>query len=181
MIQFDSPNYWAVDDLPVSEVKAICLHGTDGSFKGAMSWLLNPKSGVSASYIISKGGLPVMLVNPAKRRAWANGIVSQPDPTIKWLDDAIKNKVNPNWVTISIEHEATHDDMVYHRSMTDAQFNASIDLVASLLKQFNLKASHETIIGHCQINSKDKANCPGVIFIPAYMEVLITRYPELRP
>src|SRR5512146_2902740 len=99
MIQFDSPNYWAVDDLPVSEVKAICLHGTGGSFKGAMSWLLNPKSGVSASYIISKGGLPVMLVNPAKRRAWANGIVSSPDPTIKWLDDAIKNKVNPNWVT----------------------------------------------------------------------------------
>lgn len=181
MITYPSPNYWLAASLPRSEVKALCYHGT--ASKGAASalgWLTNRKSGVSANYLISKAGTVYQLVDPATKRAWANGIPDIFDSSVKWLADCIANGDNPNWYTISLEHEATKEDMQFHASMPDPQFNASIDLSARLLKQFGLKANHETMIAHCQIAAKAKATCPGVIFIPAYQEVLINRYPELR-
>jgi N-acetyl-anhydromuramyl-L-alanine amidase AmpD len=177
IISLPSPNYW-VDNSPIV---AICLHGSGGDKIGGIQWLRSKKSGVSSNFFISKDSETAKLVDPfIGRRAWGNGIVNTPDPSIKWLGAAIKNKVNPNLITISVEHEATSDDMKFHRAMTDGQFNSSIELVAALLRQCGLKATHETIVAHCQINSVDKATCPGVIFVPAYLEVLLQRHPDLK-
>lgn len=99
--------------------------------------------------------------------------------SIRWLAAAIAGKVNPNRITVSIEHEASKTEMEKRASMTDAQFNSSIDLTAYILTWAGLKASHETIVGHNQISGRQKYNCPGVVFPPAYTEVLIQRYPYL--
>lgn len=37
-------------------VRLILLHSTIGSFKGAVSWLMNPASGVSSHFVVSKAG-----------------------------------------------------------------------------------------------------------------------------
>lgn len=175
-IDLPSPNYWS-DGRPV---KAICLHGTAGRLGAALSWLRNPKSEVSANFCISRAGDVYRLVAPEEgKKAWANGIIQKPDNSLQWLQAAIKEKTKVNLITWSIEHEASSDDMNWHKSMTDKQFNSSIELTAYLLKLAGLKANHETIVGHCQLNSIQKANCPGVIFVPAYLDVLLDRHPEL--
>lgn len=181
IVKLPSPNYFTA----VNPIKAVCLHGTAGSWQAALAWLRNPQvenpnAAVSANYLVTKSGAVYELVDwQAGRRAWANGIVENYDKSIKWLVDAAKGKVNPNYLTVSIEHEATLQEMLDHASMTDAAFNASIELTAFILKTAGLKASHETIIGHNQISGKQKYNCPGVIFPPAYTEVLIARHKEL--
>lgn len=180
-IDTGSPNYWQ-DDRPI---KAICLHGTAGSLQSSLDWLRNPQKdnpgkAVSANFLVSKAGVIYRLVDPALgRKAWANGIVESTDKSLTWLSQAIKDGINPNRLTWSVEHEATDEEMHRLASMTNAQFTASIELVAYLLKLARLKANHETLISHSQISGRQKFFCPGVIFVPAYTEQLLIRHPEL--
>lgn len=182
IVDVPSPNYW--NDS--KSIKAVVLHGTAGPLQASIAWLCNPQTAnpgkaVSANYVVSKSGIVYRLVDWTKqKRAWANGIVELPDPSLKWLAQAIKDKVNPNRITVSIEHEASEAEMQALASMTDAQFNSSIELTASILRLAGLRASHETIVGHNQISGKQKFFCPGVIFPPAYTEILLDRNPDLK-
>lgn len=180
-IDMESPNYW----VDASPVQAIVLHGTAGALAGAISTLRNPRVdkpslAVSANFVVSKAGNIYRLVDPEKsRKAWANGVVENFDKSIAWLVQAVAQKRNINRITWSIEHEATESEMRKRASMPDAQFNSSIDLTAYLLVLAGLKISNQTVIGHYQISGTIKYNCPGVIFPPAYVEVLKERYPGL--
>jgi N-acetylmuramoyl-L-alanine amidase len=177
-IDIPSQNHW-YDPQPI---KGVVLHGTDGPLGASINWLCNPESDVSANFVISKSGVIYRLVNfELGLRAWANGIVETYDTSIKWLDSLVKQKKNPNRYTVSIEHEAYGDDMKRHASMPKLQFDASIELTAYILAASGLKASNQTVIGHYQISGKKKINCPGVIFPPAYVEVLQDRHKELKP
>lgn len=179
--KYPSNNYFRPSQMKQSKIAAVCLHGTDGPAGASLNWLTNPKSDVSSNYLIDKAGKIFQLVDwLAGNRAWGNGRVDIYDNSIKWLDTAVKTKINPNWLTVSIEHEASLSEMQFHKSMTDAQFNSSIDLTAYILTTAGLKANHETIIAHCQICAIAKPYCPGVIFVPAYLQVLLTRYPNLK-
>lgn len=180
-----SPNFFEPGEMTTNKIEAVVLHGTAGPLQASIDWLRNPrhdnpKLAVSSNYVISKAGVIYELVpwEPGYR-SYANGNVENYDYSIKWLADSFRNKVNPNWQTISIEHEASYNEMVLHRSMTDAQFTSSCALVAYCLAGAGLKANHQTVIGHNQISGKQKYNCPGVIFPPAYTEQLIKRFPEL--
>lgn len=179
--KLSSPNY----EISNLAIQAVCLHGSAGSAAASLSWLRNPQPAnptgrVSSNYFIAKTGEVFELVDwQANRRAWANGIVEHFDMSLGWLLNAVKNGINPNLVTVSIEHEASRFEMEHYASMTDAQFNSSIELTAMILKAAGLKASHQTVIGHNQISGTNKFYCPGVIFPPAYTEVLILRHPEL--
>src|SRR5690348_9764317 len=73
----------------------LILHGTAGG--GAVQWFQNPESNVSAHYVIEQDGTVYQCVDEDDW-AWANGPISKGhDP---WWTPA----VNPNWITISIEH-----------------------------------------------------------------------------
>lgn len=170
IIDHPSPNYWNASN----PIEAIVLHGTDGSLGSALGWLTNRKSGVSSNYLIGENGKIYRLVAYYQgKRAWANGVVINPDPAIKWLAEAVKDKLNPNLVTISIEHEASDYSMKHQGRMTDLQWRSSQDLVKKLLADNNLVASGQTVLGHYQIDSKNKSYCPGVINVPAYIEKLL--------
>lgn len=185
IVKMPSPNFFEPEEMTTNKIAAVVLHGTSGSLQASLDWLRNPRyddpeAKVSANYLISKAGVIYELVPwETGLRAMGNGIVETNDSSIKWLNDAIKQKINPNWITVSIEHEATFNEMVLHRSMTDAQFTASCNLTAYILAGSGLKANHQSIIGHNQISGKQKYNCPGVIFPPAYTEQLVIRFPEL--
>lgn len=181
IIKFPSSNFFVSRET----IKAVCLHGTAGPLWASIATLRNtridnPELAVSANYVVDLDGIVYELIDyTAAKRSYANGIVENYDNSIKWLDEAVKNKLNPNLCTYSIEHVASKLSMESHSPMTDAQFNTSIELTAMLLNYAGLKASHDTIIGHNQISGTIKYNCPGVIFPPAYTEVLINRFPEL--
>lgn len=185
VVKLPSPNFFTPEEMTDSKICGVVLHGTSGALQGSLDWLRNPRHDnpaavVSANYLISKAGVIYELV-PFETgfRAYANGIAENYDTSIKWLVNAIKDKINPNWITVSIEHEASQKEMIARASMTDAQFNSSINLTAYILATAGLKANHQTILGHNQISGTNKYNCPGVIFPPAYTEVLIMRYPTL--
>jgi N-acetylmuramoyl-L-alanine amidase len=176
-VDIPSPNHW-YDPQPIM---GVVLHGTDGPLGGSINWLCSPRSDVSANFVISKSGVIYRLVDFERGfRAWANGIVETYDTSIKWLDSLVKQRKNPNRYTVSIEHEAAGPEMISHSSMPKAQFDASIELTAYILASAGLKASNQTVIGHYQISGTKKIYCPGVIFPPAYVEVLQDRHKELK-
>ena len=167
LIDVASPNFWTVAD----QVKAIVLHATAGDFQASLGWLCNPASDASANFLVDLAGDIYQLVNPLKyKRAWANGPVNKPDTSLIWLTECLRNNTNPNRVTVSIEHVASAADMVAHNPMPQAQQDASVKLVAWLCEQFNLQPSHETIVGHCQIDSVNRPNCPGVLLVSDWIE-----------
>lgn len=181
-IDLASPNYY----LSNKSIAAVVLHGTASGVQSAIAHLRNPQTdnpgaAVSANFVIAKTGNIYRLVDFLKgRRAWGNGVPENIDTSIKWLVHAVQNKINPNLITVSIEHEATRKEMETGAPMTNEQFNSSIELTAYILRAVGLKANHQTIIGHNQISGTQKYHCPGVIFPPAYTEVLIDRNPDLR-
>lgn len=186
-VKVPSPNFFTPKEMSHNQILAVVLHGTSGPLQPSLDWLRNPRHDdpdqrVSANFLISKAGVIYELVAPEPGyRAFGNGIVEHGDGSLLWLRSAVANKVNPNWITVSIEHEATRAEMLTRASMTDRQFNSSIELTSYILSFAGLKADHETIVGHNQISGTLKYNCPGVIFPPAYTEQLVIRHPELKP
>ena len=52
----------------------VVLHATGpGTLQGAVAWLTNPQSGVSAHYVIGKAGEVVRLADPVREIAWHAG------------------------------------------------------------------------------------------------------------
>lgn len=177
IIDYPSPNYFNSS----KKIKGIVLHGTAGNLAGALSTLTNPRpdnpgKAVSSNYCIDENGDIYRLVATwLHRRAFANGVVRNPDQNIKWLMEAVAAGINPNLITISIEHVASDYAMKHAGRLTDAAWRSSQELVKKLLADYNLPANTQTVIGHYQIDSVNKSFCPGVINVPAYVEKLLGR------
>lgn len=184
--KFFSPNYWTVD-IGQFPIKGVVVHGTASrGLMDAVNHLCNPDTPDpgSSSYIIDTDGAIYVLVDPYQnRRAWANGVFQAPDTSrdlIRWCS---QNGVNPNRVTISIEHVASSAAMyggpVYFGKnpsapsrMTKEQEEASLWLVTKLCRDFKLgEPSTQNVLPHSAFMSRDRAYCPGVINLPRYVEV----------
>lgn len=135
-----SPNFWKGRNgyTPI----AIVIHQTEGAFAGAVSWLTNKTSQVSAHYVIAKDGTVVQLVAD-ENTAWHAGRIYNPTWKLP-----IEN-VNPNYYTIGIEHEILGSE-----AMTIEQFEASTRLIAALAKKFNIPLDNKHIIKHKSIYAK---------------------------
>lgn len=105
-----------------SRIQYIVIHTAQGSFNGALSWLCNPKSKVSAHYLISKEGKIVNLV-PIDRKAWHVG------------------SLNSMCIGIENEGDCTKKDWI-----TSQLWEANKQLCAALCKELNLPP--DKIIGH---------------------------------
>jgi N-acetyl-anhydromuramyl-L-alanine amidase AmpD len=176
IIDYPSPNFFLGHAL---QIRAIVLHGTAGGAAGALQELTNPKhnnpdAAVSANYLITTSGKIYRLVAWWNgKRAWANGRINNPDRAIKWLMDCYNQGINPNYCTLSIEHEASEIAMVGRQKMPAPQLAASLELTRNLLNDAGgLRPSQQTVIGHYQIDGLTRRNCPGVIDIPNYIELL---------
>lgn len=130
--------------------EAFVIHIAEGSLKGAESWFNNPNSKASSHYMIGKEGQIVQFVEDLNT-AWHAGGVEEP----AW--NKLKPNINPNLYTIGIEHEGFHDQV-----WTQATINSSVQLIASLCNKYNIIPNEETIIGHYQINSVSRSNCPAI-------------------
>lgn len=154
-------NFWPGDFTKIAIVDH-CMgrdkSGNLGTIEGTYSWFNNPDSEVSSNFGVARDGRVWQFV-ASNEAAWCNGIVEKPDLTIAWLSLAMVRGVNPNKLTISIEHEG--DGVL---PMPEAQFQATLVLHRLLLSDFNIPADTQHIIRHSQITGIQKANCPGVSF-----------------
>ncbi|MHB1652331.1 MAG: N-acetylmuramoyl-L-alanine amidase [Desulfitobacteriaceae bacterium] len=134
------------------KILAIVDHIMSGTLEGTDSWFNNPAGQVSSHFGIGKNGKIhqyVDLGNPA----WANGGVNRPN----W--PLLLPGVNPNYYTVSIEHEGESGDV-----MPEAQYQATLALHRWLIDSLGIPVTRDNIIGHYRIDSVNKSNCPGTGF-----------------
>jgi hypothetical protein len=114
---------------PASAVRLIVVHVTEGSFDGTVRWFRNPRAHAAANYVVGR-----------------NGEIAHMVP-----DDEIAFHAGNGWVnahSIGIEHEGySRIDGV----VTDAEYRASAQLVASLLRRYHLPADRRHVIGHNEV------------------------------
>lgn len=140
-------------------IDMIVIHATAGeSFEGAVKWLTNPKSGVSAHYCIDKDGKIVQLVKEAKKSWHAGKSV--------WGEE---DNLNEN--SIGIELVNKNDDKDPYPIL---QIDSLAKLIVDIQAYYNL-ISDDRIVGHDQISPGRKTD-PGLNFPWVYLGVLIEKY-----
>ncbi|CAF2326674.1 unnamed protein product [Rotaria sp. Silwood2] len=102
----------------VASISGVVLHGTAGG--GTIEWFLNPKSKVSAHYVVEQDGKVIQMVSEANI-AWHAGVVSK--------TSILANKGNPNNYCIGIEfsRNKTNDNI-----MPEIQISSGLDLVNNI-------------------------------------------------
>ncbi|GCE47971.1 N-acetyl-anhydromuramyl-L-alanine amidase AmpD [Thermosporothrix hazakensis] len=156
VVWIPSPNYFPNRDG--HSPKWIVLHGTAG-FHTAQEvgyYFQREDSQVSSHYVVGQDGTIVQCVSE-KDGAWANGgLTAGHDPW--WPTD-----VNPNNVTISIEHVKPSTDN--SDELTDAQRDASFRLILHICQRHGIpmrKADGDGgITGHFSLDPVNRSRCPG--------------------
>lgn len=159
-LEHTCPNHWADRKGQIPDM--ICMHITEGSTNSAISWFQNSSSQVSSHFIIGADGRIVQMVD-LNKGAWCNG--DRRNPTARLIKE--REGLNPNTYTFSIEHEG-FSEKDRKGALTEAQYQASLYACKEIIKfvknvygkDFIVDRDH--IIGHYEINSIDKVNCPGL-------------------
>lgn len=149
-----SPNYF--ENRNGYTPKWIIVHGTAGFNSARDVGTYFQTADVSANYVIGQDGTIVQCV-AEKDGAWGNGVISTGhDP---WWTSS----VNPNWVTISIEHVKPHTDN--SDVLTDAQKAASFRLISHICARHKIAPrradANGGITGHYSIDPVNRSRCPG--------------------
>jgi N-acetyl-anhydromuramyl-L-alanine amidase AmpD len=129
--------------------EAIVVHIAEGYLEGAYSWFNNPVSQASSHYMIGKNG-DIWQFVANENTAWHAGVVLNPS----W--NLLKPGVNPNFYTFGIEHEGFTGEL-----WTIPMVEASAELIGTLCREYQIPLDRNHIIGHYQINSVNRSNCPG--------------------
>jgi len=149
----------------------IVCHITEGGFDGAVSWLANPVSRVSAHFVVAQDGRITQMVEIADT-AWANGTNNDRNSNL-WngfstLKAVRERAVNANLYTISIEHEGRFAET--NGVLTPEQLDATTWLVAHIREEVQrlygeeLPPARQHIVGHNEITPRSRPNCPGADF-----------------
>jgi N-acetyl-anhydromuramyl-L-alanine amidase AmpD len=145
----------------------IVNHITEGSFEGAVSWLCNRASGVSAHFVVARDGRITQLVS-IEDTAWTNGTNNTTDNRgnqHSLLKSVRERGVNANLYTISIEYEGRLSET--QGALAPAQLDAAIWLTNHIRNEVKriygqeIPINRENIVGHRDITPRWKPNCPG--------------------
>src|SRR5919202_3933191 len=124
-----SPDNYSHRARPASAIRLLVVHVTESTFASAVAWFQNPHAHVSAHYVVSRDGDVTQMV-PVSRVAWHAGNA--------WV----------NLHSIGIEHEGyTGIDTTF----TDAEYRASAELAAMLLRHYVLPIDRRHVIGHAEV------------------------------
>lgn len=140
-------------------VLAICDHIMQSSIESADDWFRNPASEASAHFGVARDGRIWQWV-ALENTAWTNGIINKPDMSVDWIARCVTQKLNPNTYTIGIEHEGMSG-----QPMPEKQFQTTLALHKWLIQQYGIPLDRAHIIGHYQIDSVNRAGCPGTGFL----------------
>lgn len=143
-------------DEPIRK-EAIFWHVTAGT--NSLSWLTGKTSGVSTNYLIDFNGTIRELV-PWQEAAWVQGIVNTPDLTNPLIAGWVREGNNPNCRATGIECESP-GKCGQPGGITAAQQASLIVLSAWLCQEQEHAATRERILRHSQLDSINRACCPG--------------------
>jgi N-acetyl-anhydromuramyl-L-alanine amidase AmpD len=118
-------------------ISAIVIHETDGPWTSAVNWFRNPRSRVSAHYIV---------------RAWDGGIVQ----TVAESDTAYHAR-NANPWSIGIELEYSVRYGIPH---TDAQYRSAAQLACAIARRYGIPLDRAHIVGHNELPDSNHGD-PG--------------------
>ena len=149
-----SPNFFA--QRAGHSPQWIILHGTAGFPSAEAVGYYFQHADVATHYIIGRDGVVIQTVRESDG-AWANGGISEGhDP---WWTRAI----NPNNITISIEHVKPSKDN--SDELTDIQKQASFLLIEHICQRHNippyLADEQGGITGHFSMDPTNRHFCPG--------------------
>jgi hypothetical protein len=130
--------------------RGIVVHTTDGSFAGAVAWLSNPESRVSAHYVVGLDGRVLQLVDEGDTARHA-GRVRDPTAALIGGDD------DPNLFTVGIEFEDGGDPE--HVARPDEQYAAGAALIGAVAGRWGIPLDREHVIGHREVFAAKL--CPG--------------------
>ena len=147
--------------------EAIVIHIICGSLESAKAQFADPAAQVSAHYGVGRDGRVLQFVEEEDTAFHAGIVVS---PTWK----GIKGGLNPNLYTIGIEHEGQPAD-----DWTDAQYQASAELVAGIAARWQILLDPDHIVLHREIRASK--TCPGEKFDRAQLIHLASQIPPMPP
>lgn len=129
----------------------VVLHIMEGSLSGTDAWFQNPTAGGSSTYGVGKSGA----VHQYACESWAPKANSNANKSTARLV-LERGSVNPNFYTISIEHEGFTGN-----PWPDALFIKSAQLTADICKRWNIPVDRDHIVGHYEIDAVNRPRCPG--------------------
>ena len=147
---------------------AVCLHIAEGGYVSSINYLR--AKGLSSHFMISEGGSITQMV-PMSASAYANGLswndardvwISPRDKVVAPTWRRITPPINPNLQTISIEHAGFTS-----KPRPAAQMQATIKLLRWIAAQYPSLSPYVpdyTLIGHFNLDTIDRVNCPGMYF-----------------
>ena len=109
------------------DVQYVIVHTAEGSYNGTISWFNNCSAQVSAHYVVSESGQITQMVR---------------EDDIGWHVSCW------NGETIGIEHEGYASNSTHE----DAMYQASANLTADILADWNLPADRSVVMGHVEID-----------------------------
>lgn len=145
------------------KVKAVVLHIGEGPLTAFFPTFINPERKASAHFTVGKKGEIEQYVSIkdtayANGLRWDNGVWRNPrglEVTPGWK--GLIAGVNPNYYTISIEHEG-----FFGEPWTEAMYLANLKLLQWIRDETGLVyARGDTLIGHSDFDTIDRPNCPG--------------------
>lgn len=153
------PYYPPIEYVPASRanydagrtaaITTIVIHETDGTWLSATNWFQNPRSHVSAHYLV---------------RAWDGGIMQ-----FVAEGDTAYHARNANPYSIGIEHEYDPRHAIPH---TIAQYRSSALLVCAIAKRYGIPTDRKHIIGHNEVPGTDHSD-PGPTWNWSYYMSLV--------
>jgi N-acetyl-anhydromuramyl-L-alanine amidase AmpD len=153
------PYYPPIEYVPASRanydagrtvtITTIVIHETDGTWFSATNWFQNPRSHVSAHYLV---------------RAWDGGIMQ-----FVAEGDTAYHARNANPYSIGIEHEYDPRHAIPH---TNAQYRSSALLVCAIAKRYGIPTDRKHIIGHNEVPGTDHSD-PGPTWNWSYYMSLV--------
>lgn len=145
IIQKPSPNFSQRKYKP----EMIVIHIMVGNMVGTAAHFKDPKSVASAHYGVGLKGEIHQYVKETDK-AWHAGVVDRPSFKL------YKPGVNPNDYTIGIECEGK--DLSKNPLL---QLETVANLIKEIASRWNIPIDREHVIGHYQINLKNRPNCPA--------------------
>lgn len=151
-----------------AKIDRVVIHVAEGTFGGTLNWFQNPQAGVSAHFTVAADGRVGQSVSE-KNTAWHAGPVPNGQP-----------EMNPR--SIGIEHEGVQNAQNPWQP-TEAQLNATAELVAGICQRWDIPADRAHIIGHNEVNPQRaaRANCPGKGWPWARFIELVQQYMLVKP
>lgn len=139
------------------------------SAAGEVGWRVNdPALQNSATFFVDRdGGIWQALGDPLRMAPWANGDVSSPDLGNPRISAVVRDNVNANMRTIlaieNVGFEGVRPDGTrLSAPITAAQVAANARLIRYYHAKAGVPVNRQTVIGHYQLNSTGRANCPGI-------------------